>query len=98
MNYLKYFIEFIVLFLICFLYYRLIAFKGLKKKKNSTKDKELPEVKLFIHFYKIDMNKVKYMQIAKQFSVVISIILSITVVLTIELSTNILYRIVICVV
>lgn len=96
MEYLKYLIEFVVLFLICFLYYRPIAFRGLKKKNNKSKNKEMPEVRLFITLFKIDMKKVNYMKLAKQLSLIMSFVLAITVVVTLEFSENIFLKIVVC--
>lgn len=98
MNYLIYVIQFLILFLICFMYYRLISLRGLKNKKLKTKNKELPEVKLFILFNKIDMKKVEYLKLAKQLTNFISFSLALTVTVGFNLFENIFARIGTCLV
>ena len=96
MNFLIYFIQFLILFLICFLYYRLISLRSLKSKKVKTKNKELPEVKLFILLNKIDIKKIDYLKLAKQLTNLISISLALTVTVGFNLFENIFARIAMC--
>lgn len=95
--FLGYVIQFVILFLVCFLYYRLIALKSISKKNNKEKNKELPEVRLFILLNNLDMRKVKYLKLAKQISNIICFDLALTVVLGFNLSENIFARIGICI-
>ena len=92
MDYLRYFVEFIILFLGVYLYYRLIALKTFKKLDNKKK-KELPEVRFFVSLFKINMRKVKYDVLANQIALITSFNLALTVVLVIELFDGILLKI-----
>lgn len=97
MQYISYLLQFGFIFIISYLYYRLIAFKGLSKKKIKSRNKELPEVKLFILLNKLDMKKISYLKLANKLAILISLSLALTVVLTFNVSKNIFARIAICV-
>ena len=77
---MKYLIEFIIFFLIVFLYYYLIATKRFKAKYSDKEKVNLPEVKLLIRIANLDMKKVNYKKLLKQISLMFSILLPITVI------------------
>ena len=69
MNIIIVLIEFIVCFLIIYLYYRLFVIK----KDEKMEKKKLPaELKLFLHKYNVNLKKRSYKKIMKDLSILIA--------------------------
>lgn len=92
-EYVKCLIEFFILFIISFLYYKLIAFKKFKKL-DKNKKKEVPELRLFVTLFKVDTSKYNYKKLSNQLSIIISFNLALTVVLATEIFNSLLLKIV----